>query len=412
MRLVSRSLLGLGLAGLLFVACGKHDDHSHAPGTPADHHQAGAAAAGHHAEGGHGEHHGDRPHAHQAPHGGQVVDVGGDRHLEAVPHASGLLVYLLDEDLKTLPLDGVSAKGTLVSKAKGEAADLGFHVMGDHLHAMTSLEGGWAAVVNVTVGGEVLTARFEGVGAKAGRSVRMEVTTTPAEVVAGQPAQYVFRFFDAAGGEAVKDFQVVHDKKLHTFVVSRDLSFFDHVHPEPQADGSFVLTQVVPRPGDYRVFGDVTPEGAGNLVVHQDLKVGGGAAEPMAALVADREAAKTEGGVRASLGEVALKAGEEATLRFSLVDAASGQAVTDLQPYLGALGHLMVLHEDVETAVHAHPLGDHGDGGHGGHHGAAPAPAGTVEFQARFPKAGKYKLWAQFSRGGEVLTFPWVVEVR
>jgi hypothetical protein len=34
-----------------------------------------------------------------------------------------------------------------------------------------------------------------------------------------------------------------------------------------------------------------------------------------------------------------------------------------------------------------------------------------VEFRTWFPRTGLYKAWAQFQRGGRVLTVPFVVEV-
>ena len=34
-------------------------------------------------------------------------------------------------------------------------------------------------------------------------------------------------------GRLVTGLDVVHTKKLHLIIASRDLSFFDHVHPDP-----------------------------------------------------------------------------------------------------------------------------------------------------------------------------------
>lgn len=39
----------------------------------------------------------------------------------------------------------------------------------------------------------------------------------------------------------VTDFATIHEKTLHLFIVSRDLAYFAHVHPEPQEDGTFLL---------------------------------------------------------------------------------------------------------------------------------------------------------------------------
>ena len=87
-------------------------------------------------------------------------------------------------------------------------------------------------------------------------------------------------------------------------------------------------------------------------------------------------------------------------LPLSLTDAATGQAVTDLDPYLGAMGHLILIHQDGVTFVHSHP--DERVPGVG--------RDGTVPFLARFPKAGFYRGWSQFQRRGSILTTDFIVQ--
>jgi hypothetical protein len=83
------------------------------------------------------------------------------------------------------------------------------------------------------------------------------------------------------------------------------------------------------------------------------------------------------------------------------IETASGGMVRDLERYLGALGHLMLVHEDGATFVHSHP-----------DELSTPQPgAMVVPFLARFPKTGLYRGWAQFQRAGRVLTVDFVVKV-
>jgi hypothetical protein len=119
----------------------------------------------------------------------------------------------------------------------------------------------------------------------------------------------------------------------------------------------------------------------------------------------DRAAAPLERGARTALGALtaewtwdgdALPARRTTLLRARLRDA-SDRPVTDLEPYLGAGGHLAMIHEDGKTFVHAHP--NDGDA----------AAAGTVAFVTWLPKPGLYHGWAQFQRAGEVLTTSLVV---
>ena len=107
---------------------------------------------------------------------------------------------------------------------------------------------------------------------------------------------------------------------------------------------------------------------------------------------------KIVAGLRVRLEPVTLTAGREAALRFTLNDASTGAPVSDLEPFLGAAGHMLVVNTDLTEAHHAHPEEQ-----------AARGP--SVSFQPRMPAAGHYKLWVQFQRKGEVITVPFVVAV-
>ena len=90
--------------------------------------------------------------------------------------------------------------------------------------------------------------------------------------------------------------------------------------------------------------------------------------------------------------------GAENMLMFSLKQ--NGKAVTDLEPYLGALGHSVILREGTLDFIHAHPMEDVG-----------ATQNGMVDFMVNFPEPGTYKVFTQFQRGGKVITTDFVVSV-
>src|SRR5581483_10854008 len=53
-----------------------------------------------------------------------------------------------------------------------------------------------------------------------------------------------------------------------------------------------------------------------------------------------------------------LQAGSYAHLTFHLTNAATDQPVRDLQTYLGAFGHMLIVSEDLQDYVHSHPVGE------------------------------------------------------
>lgn len=194
----------------------------------------------------------------------------------------------------------------------------------------------------------------------------------------------------------VKAFDVSHTKPLHLILVSKDLGWFAHEHPVRQPDGSFVWNGRLPAGGDYLVFADVAPKDKGAQVLAAPLRLAGPAPTWPKALVPRR--VSESGGVVATL-QGTVTVGRSIPLEFDLREVATHRPVADLQPYLGAQGHLMIVHQDGATFVHSHPLE------------GRPTP-GKVVFNARFPRPGIYKAWAQFQRGGVVMTFPFVFKAQ
>lgn len=257
---------------------------------------------------------------------------------------------------------------------------------------------------------------------------KVDFKTEPGQIQAGAPATLVFTVKDSKNA-VVKDLQVVHEKPMHLLIVSKDLSEFYHVHPEPSADGSYRVQHTFPNGGDYKFYADFTPPNAKQVVERVDVKVSG-TERAKVALVADTKLEKSVDGVKVTMKPSAkIEAGQELTLDFAVFDAKTGKPTTDLQNYLGELAHFVIISEDLVDFVHAHPMAkgetmdgmkmdgeekDHNADGHS--HGADSKKANQpsayeVSAHTAFPRPGLYKLWAQFQRGGKVISVPFVVNV-
>jgi hypothetical protein len=198
---------------------------------------------------------------------------------------------------------------------------------------------------------------------------------------------YTFRILDS-GGKAVTRYTRSHDKDLHLIAVRRDLAGFAHVHPVMGPDGTWsVPLRPAAGAGTYRVFADFVPAGHdGGLTLGADLQVAGAfAPQPLAA--AARTA--TVDGYTVTLGGD-LRPGTSSKLTLTV--SRDGKPVTDLQPYLGAYGHLVALRAGDLAYLHVHPDG-------------APGNAGpAITFYAEVPTAGDYRLYLDFQHGGTVRT--------
>jgi hypothetical protein len=190
-------------------------------------------------------------------------------------------------------------------------------------------------------------------------------------------------------GHPVTEYDVEHEKLLHLIAVRRDFSGFQHVHPELDADGVWT-TDLDLTPGEWRVFADFKATGAYPLTLGTDLAVSGDYAP--APPSAEVRTARVDDYTVTIEGD--LTAGEDARLTVSV--SKDGRPVTDLEPYLGAYGHLVALREGDLAYLHVHPDGTPGDG--------ETEPGPDVVFYAAVPSGGGYRLFLDFQHDGVVRT--------
>lgn len=286
-------------------------------------------------------------------------------------------------------------------------------------------------VVNNTNAASVVVSETNSANTVASDSAfKVDFKTEPGQIQAGAPATLVFTVKDDKNS-VVKDLQIVHEKPMHLLIVSKDLAEFYHVHPEPSADGSYRVQHTFPSGGDFKLYADFTPPNAKQVVERIDVRVAG-SERAKVALVADKKLEKVVDGLKVTMKPSAkIEAGQELTLDFAAFDAKTNKPATDLQNYLGELAHFVIISEDLVDFVHAHPMAkgekmdgmkmdgdkeekDHNADGHS--HGADSKEANRpsayeVSAHTAFPRPGLYKLWAQFQRGGKVISIPFIVNV-
>jgi hypothetical protein len=192
-----------------------------------------------------------------------------------------------------------------------------------------------------------------------------------------------------ADGDAVTEYDVEHEKQLHLIAVRRDFTGFQHVHPELAPDGTWT-TRLDLTPGQWRLFADFKATGADALTLGTDLAVAG-RYEPAPAS-GEVRTAEVDGYTVTLAGDLA--PGSDA--RLTLEVSRDGRPVTDLQPYLGAYGHLVALRDGDLAYLHVHPDGSPGDG--------TTEPGPEVVFYAAVPSDGTYRLFLDFQHQGVVRT--------
>jgi hypothetical protein len=190
-------------------------------------------------------------------------------------------------------------------------------------------------------------------------------------------------------GKAVTHYDVQHEKRLHLIAVRRDFTGFQHVHPQLDPDGTWT-TRLDLTPGQWRLFADFRATGADALTLGTDLAVAG-RYEPAPAS-GEVRTAEVDGYTVTVDGDLTPGSDSELTLAVSR----DGEPVTDLQPYLGAYGHLVALREGDLAYLHVHPDGSPGDG--------TTEPGPQVVFHTAVPSDGTYRLYLDFKHQGVVRT--------
>ena len=195
-------------------------------------------------------------------------------------------------------------------------------------------------------------------------------------------------------GNPVTEFDVEHEKELHLIAVRRDFSGFQHVHPVRAEDGTWTTSLDVTA-GQWRLFADFKATGAEPITLGNDLAVRGNYL-PLAP-AADSRTATVDGYTVTLDGDLA--AGTEAKLTLTVTR--DGELVTDLEPYLGAYGHLVALRSGDLAYLHVHPEGTPDDG--------VTEPGPDVVFFAEVPSPGRYHLYLDFEHEGVVRTAAFAV---
>ena len=226
--------------------------------------------------------------------------------------------------------------------------------------------------------------------ALAANGLRFDPSTTRFEP--GTTTNWTFRIV-SDDGQTVTDFEETHGQRGHLILVRRDLTRFQHLHPELESDGTWHVENLTfPDPGVYRAFVDVVVDG-NPTTLGFDL-FASGAGEVEARPNSSRHA--TTGGYETELltGEVTARKPSQLTFEIRR----DGGAVPELSQYLGALGHLVALREGDLAYLHTHPEETAPDGG-------------RVTFGARFPTPGRYRLFLQTKPEENLITTQFDVRI-
>lgn len=257
------------------------------------------------------------------------------------------------------------------------------------------------------------------------RSYELEITSKNNAVKSQQPTSLTFKIKNDKG-EILKDFATVHEKIMHFIVVRKDLQYFQHIHPTfNESTGEFSINITFPTDGPYRVFLDFTPAKSQDnpqllsVTLYKDINVGDMSKYKAQSVGADTQKQKIVGAYEVSFRfppQDQMKAQQELT--YSLTINKNGQPVEDLENYLGALGHSVILREGNLDFIHTHPKDMAvGEGSLMQHEGSMQTIGKTgnkgpqIDFETSFPEHGTYRIFTQFQHQSKVITVDYIVQI-
>src|SRR5271170_7713937 len=213
----------------------------------------------------------------------------------------------------------------------------------------------------------------------------IHLSIAPSAPVPGELTHLTFGIVDPKSALPVRNFEIVHERLYHIFVVSQDLTFFLHTHPERNGNQDFQLDVRFPKPGMYRVLSDFYPSGGTpQLITNTVLVPGHGFSLRTAHIGPDLSPRRTENS-KVELEELpnGAHAGEKSTLVFRVTPDQG------IEPYLGTMAHMLAASSDLIDMMHDHPFQTVDRGAH---------TLKELTFNLIFPREGVYRVWVQFQR--------------
>ncbi len=253
---------------------------------------------------------------------------------------------------------------------------------------------------------------------------------------AGQDTTLTFHLTHTRTQQPVSDLQILHERALHTFIVSRDLSTFAHTHHEdymPLTDqdlqrARFHFPYTFPKAGQYLIVNEFTHKDR-SWTKHFTVTVTG---EPGLPPEPDFRQEKQFGSYRVSLRTSPSPplAGHEVEIVCRLTSAA-GVPVENLGLYLGTEVHMASWRLDGEHFGHQHTytseMARFMEGRRDHSMSSDQMARRMVQFMSRpakqeyfgpdvplhhvFPAAGVYKVFLELAPNGEYLPVDFLVTV-
>lgn len=225
-----------------------------------------------------------------------------------------------------------------------------------------------------------------------------------------------------------------HGHLMHLFLIrTPDFSNFYHLHPDQTSPDTFAQRMPAVAAGDYALFADIVRESGFPDTMTTQVTLPDVAGSPPSG---DDSEATDSHATNVAFGHgrqvtfpdgsrwdwvfdgQTIHAQQPLLLRFRVFNK-DGKPASDLEPYMGMAGHLVLVKRDLSVFAHVHPAGsapmaalmlvgnqtsDTAQAAHAMPGMPATSIPAEIMFPYGFPQPGDYRLFVQIKRNGQVET--------
>jgi hypothetical protein len=224
-------------------------------------------------------------------------------------------------------------------------------------------------------------------------NIEVKITSTPQVIEAGKPTLLSISITE--NGKPTQ-LEVAHEKKIHFIVVNEELTWFDHLHPQEQANGNYTVTETFPNGGKYISFADFKTNGGAPTLNKQELEVSGNVVKKTDT-VSNKWISNIDGYTVTLVNGNDFKTNRTQHLGVSIGKNGKQLSGKDVETYLGAVAHMVMISKEDKEFKHIHPISNE---------------RFPIYGETSFEKPGIYRMWVQFQTNGQVHTADFTVDVK
>lgn len=221
---------------------------------------------------------------------------------------------------------------------------------------------------------------------------QMNLTTLPKTIKPNEPTQLILDFSNN-GKKA--ELEVSHEKELHLIVVNDELTWFHHIHPTKQENGSYAVTETFPNADKYLLFADYKPKGAEHGLNKAEIFVHGKQTNKPDTTT-NKWVSNVDGYTVILVNGNDFKTNRPQHIGISVEQNGKFLTGKDIELYLGAVAHVVLISKQDKEFKHVHPISNEKLPIHG---------------ETFFDHAGVYRIWVQFQTSGQLHTADFTINV-